>query len=285
MQFNPREILHEKRELLHQRYVRGWKSLVLFEFLTFGIKQAWACLFGALMLAILLGTHLLYPQDWILPRYDTITILAIAIQIALLWCRLETLEEARIILIFHVVGTVMEIFKTKVGSWTYPEPSYLNLFGVPMFSGFMYASVGSYIARVWRIFDFQFERFPKLAWQAVLAVCVYINFFSHHYVADFRWMLFVGAAILYGPTTIAFKADETHRKMPLLLGLLLVAVFIWFAENIGTFARAWTYPTQQAGWHIVSFSKLGSWFLLMLISFVLVAWAHRPKMPQTERNT
>ena len=58
--------------------------------------------------------------------------------------------------------------------------------------------------------------------------------------------------------------------MPLLLGLLLVALFIWFAENIGTYAQAWAYPDQEAGWRMVSVSKLGSWYLLMLISFVLV---------------
>ena len=74
---------------------------------------------------------------------------------------------------------------------------------------------------------------------------------------------------------IWFKSDEEHRPMPLLLGLSLVALFIWFAENIGTFAKAWTYPSQDAGWHMVSFAKLGSWFLLMIISFVLVAALHR----------
>lgn len=276
MQFDPRKLLHDKRAQLHQRFVKGWKSRVAFEFVTFGIKQAWACLFGGLMLAILLLTHWGYPADAVLPRYDLITLLAISIQVLLLWCRLETFEEARIILIFHIVGTVMEVFKTHVGSWTYPEPSYLNIFGVPMFSGFMYASVGSYIARVWRIFDFQFDRFPHIRWQLLLATLIYLNFFTHHYIVDVRWALFLAAAILYGPAIIWFKADETHRWMPLLLGLFLVAVFIWFAENIGTFARAWTYPSQQAGWHMVSPSKLGSWFLLMLISFVLVAWVHKP---------
>ncbi|MCF6276186.1 MAG: DUF817 domain-containing protein, partial [Robiginitomaculum sp.] len=62
---------------------------------------------------------------------------------------------------------------------------------------------------------------------------------------------------------------------PLIIGLFLVAIFIWFAENIGTFARAWSYPGQENGWHMVSPAKLGAWFLLMLISFVLVAFMHR----------
>ena len=63
--------------------------------------------------------------------------------------------------------------------------------------------------------------------------------------------------------------------MPLAVGLLLVALFIWFAENLGTFARAWVYPSQDKGWHPVSLDKLGSWYLLMIISFVLVAAVHR----------
>ena len=33
--------------------------------------------------------------------------------------------------------------------------------------------------------------------------------------------------------------------MPLLLGFTLVALFIWFAENIGTFTAAWIYPHQR----------------------------------------
>ncbi|MNQ56016.1 hypothetical protein D3C85_701260 [compost metagenome] len=65
--------------------------------------------------------------------------------------------------------------------------------------------------------------------------------------------------------------------MPLLLGYFLVALFIWFAENLGTFARAWVYPGQADGWEMVSLNKLGAWFLLMIISVVLVSIVHRPE--------
>ncbi len=274
MSFNPRTWLHEKREHLHRRFVVGRKSQAVFELFTFGVKQAWACLFGACILALLVLTFLFYPKDAALPRYDFVTIVAITMQVLLLLFRLETLEEAKIILVFHLVGTAMELFKTQVGSWVYPEPAYLKIAGVPMFSGFMYASVGSYIARVWRIFDFQFDRFPRLRWQCVLAFLIYVNFFSHHYLLDIRLALFAGAAVLYGRSLIHFKADQEHRRMPLLLGLALVSLFIWFAENIATYAKAWTYPSQTDGWHMVSWTKLGAWFLLMLISFVLVASIH-----------
>ncbi len=282
--WHPRDFLHRQRAYFHSRFVQGPKSQFIFEFISFGIKQAWACLFGGLMLLILLGTFLYYPANATLARYDFITLMAVVIQFILLITRLETLEEARIILVFHVVGTVMELFKTNVGSWVYPEASVLRIGDVPLFSGFMYACVGSYIARVWRIFDFKFTRFPAIKWQALLALLVYINFFSHHYIWDFRNLLFLGALILYTPCVIWFKPDEKHRPMPLIVGLFLVALFIWFAENVGTYARAWSYPGQEISWQMVYPAKLGSWFLLMLISFVLVAWVHKPESNQARPN-
>jgi uncharacterized membrane protein YoaT (DUF817 family) len=35
--------------------------------------------------------------------------------------------------------------------------------------------------------------------------------------------------------------------MPLLVGLIFTATFVWLAENLGTFTRAWTYPSQNGG--------------------------------------
>jgi len=248
----------------------GWR-LWLYEFLLFGFKQGWACLFGALLLALLLATHFFYPADAPLHRYDFLTLSAVAIQAGMLAFRLETWAEAKVILIFHVVGTVMELFKTAAGSWIYPEESLLHIDAVPLFSGFMYAAVGSYIARVWRIFDFRYPAYPPRWATWLLAAAIYINFFAHHWLPDIRMALFAATGLLFWRTRVHFRNWRAHRWMPLLLGFLLVALFIWGAENIGTFARAWTYPGQENGWRMVSLSKLGSWFLLMLISFVLVA--------------
>lgn len=266
--------LHARREAWRAAFVRGPFTAFLFEFISFGVKQAWACLFGGLMLALLLATHLFYPADAPLARYDFLTLAALAIQAAMLATKLETWEEARVIFVFHVVGTIMEIFKTNVGSWIYPEESFLRIAGVPLFSGFMYASVGSFIARVWRILDFRFTRFPPIWLQGLLAVAVYINFFTHHYLPDIRIGLFVASVLIYGPSLVHFRPDLKDRWLPLAPSLVLVALFIWFAENLGTFARAWMYPGQEAGWRIVSLEKLGSWYLLMIISFALVAAMH-----------
>src|SRR3546814_16291947 len=78
-----------------------------------------------------------------------------------------------------------------------------------------------------------------------------------------------------------FRPLHLHRRMPLLVGWGLVALFIWLAENIGPFARAWTYPSQNDGWHMVGVEKLGSWYLLMIISFVLDRMVQRPNTPDT----
>src|SRR5271165_3661805 len=159
---------------------RGAFAHFAYEFVRFGIKQGWACLFGALMLAVLLATHFWYPAHAPLARYDFLVLAAVVIQAGMLAAGLETLEEAKVIFAFHIIGTAMEIFKTSVGSWVYPEPGLLKLWGVPLFSGFMYAAVGSYLARVWRLFDFEFTRHPPLWAVELLALAIYVNFFAHH---------------------------------------------------------------------------------------------------------
>ena len=51
---SPLIYLHDIREALRASFVKGRKTGYVFEFVSFGVKQAWACLFGGLMLAILL---------------------------------------------------------------------------------------------------------------------------------------------------------------------------------------------------------------------------------------
>ncbi|MCA3699486.1 MAG: DUF817 domain-containing protein [Brevundimonas sp.] len=256
---------------------RAAANRFIFEFLWFGLKQAWACLFGGAMLALILATFLLWPEDSPISRYDFLVVGAVLIQIAMLALKLETWAEARVILLFHIAGTIMELFKTAHGSWIYPEDSVLRIGAVPLFSGFMYAAVGSYIARVQRIFHIRVRGYPPLWTTWVLAAAIYVNFFAHHWLPDIRLVLFVATALLFGQGWFWFTADRARLKMPLLLGYFLVALFIWFAENLGTFGRAWIYPGQEAGWEMVSLAKLGSWYLLMIISVVLVSLVHRPE--------
>jgi uncharacterized membrane protein YoaT (DUF817 family) len=252
---------------------RGWA----WELLWFGLKQGWACLFGGLMLGLILATWLWWPDGAAMSRYDFLVVGAVLIQAGMLAFRLESREEAAVIFLFHVAGTVMELFKTAHGSWVYPEDSVLRIGAVPLFSGFMYAAVGSYIARVQRIFHIRVTDYPPFGVTALLATVVYVNFFSHHWLPDIRLALFVATAVVFGRGRFWFTADRRRRSMPLLVGYFLVALFIWLAENLGTLGRAWAYPGQEAGWEMVSLSKLGSWFLLMIISVVLVSIVRRPE--------
>jgi uncharacterized membrane protein YoaT (DUF817 family) len=257
----------------------------LYEFLLFGLKQAWASLFGGAMLALLVGSHFLWPAGAPLARYDFLVLAALGLQVLFLATRLERWDEALVIAIFHVVGTIMEVFKTAHGSWIYPEPSLLRIGGVPLYSGFMYASIGSYIARIWRLFDVRFIRYPP-AWAPwTLAIAAYANFFTHHYVPDVRLGLFVFSAVIFWRTWFTFTPDHKARRMPMIVGALLVALFIWIAENLGTFASAWIYPSQRHGWAMVSLGKLGSWYLLIMLSFVLVSLVHRPRAPGEGETT
>ncbi|HTH54101.1 MAG TPA: DUF817 domain-containing protein [Edaphobacter sp.] len=256
----------------------------LWEFFLFGFKQGWACLFGGVLLTLVLLTKWYWPGGGWLARYDFLFLAALTIQVLLLGLRMETVREAKVILLFHVVGTVMELFKTSVGSWTYPENNFFRMGHVPLFSGFMYASVGSYLARITRILDMRYTRYPSTTITVILAVLIYANFFTHHFLPDMRGALFVLTALAFGRTWVYYRPYRTFHRMPLLLGFALVALFIWGAENIGTFAAIWVYPDQKNGWHVVHASKFGSWFLLMLISFILVSLVHRPKLPPMEET-
>jgi Protein of unknown function (DUF817) len=150
-----RPFIARERRLGRYMSRRRWTAAG-YEFLRFGIKQGWACLFGGIAVALMIGTWRFYPPGTMLPRYDFLFLCMVAVQVALLAGRLETSDEAKVILIYHIVGTAMEMFKTSVGSWIYPEPNFFRIGGVPLFSGFMYSCIGSYLCRAWRLFDFRF---------------------------------------------------------------------------------------------------------------------------------
>ncbi|UDF30874.1 UNVERIFIED_ORG: DUF817 domain-containing protein [Roseateles sp. XES5] len=266
-----------------RRRIRGRLEALrpgLAEFLLFGLKQAWACLFGGLMLGLIILTKLIWQPDWPIHRYDALFVLALAIQITFLTLKMETFEEAKVILIYHLVGTAMEIFKVHMGSWAYPEEAVIRLGGVPLFSGFMYASVGSYMARAIRIFDMRFTHYPPFWATALLAIAIYANFYAHHYVTDIRLGLFAATVLLFGRVRIYYTVERKARWMPLVVAAFLTSIFLWIAENIGTATGVWLYPDQQT-WHMVPFTKLGSWYLLLYVSFVLVTVVCRPQSPDT----
>jgi uncharacterized protein DUF817 len=134
------------------------------EFLYFGIKEARACLFVVCFFAAVFSV----PRAgvWGLPRYDVLLIIAVAIQAGMIWAKLETFDELKAICLFHGIGFALEVFKTSGGiqSWAYPDFAYSKVFGVPLFSGFMYAAVGSYVIQAWRLLDVRIRHHPRIGW-------------------------------------------------------------------------------------------------------------------------
>jgi len=105
----------------------------------------------------------------------------------------------------------------------------------------------------------------------VLALALYANFYTHHFWPDFRWFLAGLLLIELRSTWVYFSLGEDRYRIPLWLSFILIGSMVWIAENAGTFLGAWRYPNQVDIWHVVHVGKLGSWALLVSLSFVLIA--------------
>ena len=256
----------------------------LHEFIVFGLKQARAASFGGCLLILILASSL---RDFhTIARYDLLFIGAICIQILLLLLKIETLRETWVILIFHVVATAMELFKTHpdIGSWQYPEACFFKIGNVPLFTGFMYSAVGSFIARSWKIMRLRYTGYPPIVVTVVLAILIYVNFFTHHFIYDFRYLLFIAIGLSFYKTQVYFVAWRKERRMPLLVAFGLIAFFLWIAENAGTYGNMWRYPNQEQVWQIVSIGKMGAWYLLMIVSFVLISLRQQETLFSDKKN-
>ena len=143
------------------------------------------------------------------------------------------------------VGTAMEVFKTPAGSWIYPEPSVIR-------SAACRCSRGSCMRRGQlsgaRLASLRFPPHPPSTGgdPRVLATGIYVNFFAHHFITDLRVALFAATALLFGRTWVYFKVWRRHRRMPLLVGFALVALFIRL-PNIGTATGTWALPALSRG--------------------------------------
>jgi len=256
--------------------MKRWAGMAL----DFVWQEALCCIFPiAVLVLIYLSQVIRIPG---LPRYDVLFVACIFIQALMVRFRLETLDEARTIALFHVIGLCLELFKVNQGSWSYPEGAYLKFAGVPLFSGFMYASVGSYVVQAWKRFDLKMSSWPA-DWTVVL-VCVllYANFFTLHYIPDLRWPIIAMICIAFRKVWVSFTVSSQRLRMPLLTSFLLIGIAVWIAENIGTRLHAWQYPYQESGWTHVDFGKLSSWSLMVILSVVLVAELKRVKEQLTQ---
>ncbi|MCR8644806.1 DUF817 domain-containing protein [Paenibacillus sp. N1-5-1-14] len=236
---------------------------------TFTRLEAQSCLFPVLIFgALFLFKFVKVPY---ISTYDMMLIVCLLAQYILYRTGIESWDEVKVIGLFHLIGLALELFKVYMGSWSYPQEAWTKVGGVPLYSGFMYASVASYLCQSWRLMKLELHRYPHPALSMTLGIAIYLNFMTHHWLWDMRWWLTGILFILYFRTYVSFQLGETRLRMPLIASFFCIGFFIWIGENIATALGAWQYPNQREAWALVSFSKISSWFLLVIVSFIIVA--------------
>jgi uncharacterized membrane protein YoaT (DUF817 family) len=244
------------------RWVAGCGQL-----LRFAWWQSVSCLFPiALFAGLAVSKYLTLP----IARYDALLIYCLVLTFGFWAVRLETWREIAVIFGFHLIGLGLELFKVQVGSWQYPGDAVTKVAGVPLFAGFMYAAVGSYICQAWRRFDLRVSGYRPVA-TTLLALAIYANFFTHHWLPDLRIPVALLLLLVLRRTWVFYSVGVRRYRMPLALSFALIGFFLWVAENAGTFLDAWNYPDQVDVWRLVHPAKFGAWALLVSMSFVLVA--------------
>jgi uncharacterized membrane protein YoaT (DUF817 family) len=254
------------------------KSEHVKDFLIFGWKQALCCIFPVIIF-MTLAVSKAVPLPFI-HRYDFILLVCILAQLILVWTKIESVDELKVITVFHIIGLGLELYKVHMGSWAYPEEGLTKIAGVPLYSGFMYASVSSYVCQAWKRFDLHLINWPSKYIAILVSISIYANFFTHHFMVDIRWILIALIVILFYKSHILFTVTTQTYRMHTILSFMLVALFIWLAENISTFLGAWRYPDQEISWRIVHWGKISSWFMLVIITIIIVAELKRIKYPK-----
>lgn len=237
------------------------------QILCFAWQEARSCAFAvALFGGLAVSSVLPLP----IPRYDALLLYAICVTALFRLLRMETTPEVLVIAVFHAIGLAFELIKVRLGSWSYPEEAYTKVGGVPLYSGFLYAAVGSYVCRAWRIFELRLVAYRAVP-TALVAAAIYANFVTQHVFVDLRIPLALLLLIATWGTVVHFTVGGHRYRMPLALSLALIGFFLWLAENIATYLGAWRYPYQAETWRLVHPAKFGAWALLVSVTFVLVA--------------
>jgi uncharacterized membrane protein YoaT (DUF817 family) len=237
------------------------------QLLRFAWAEAQCCLFAVLFF---LGLALVRVVPLPIDPADALLIWCLAVTLVLWLSRWETGREVAVIVGFHLVGLALELFKVRQGSWSYPDTGHASIGGVPLYSGFMYAAVGSYVCQAWRRLHLRITGYRARSTAAVAGL-IYLNFFTSHVMADLRLPLALVLLLVTRRAWVHFTVGRHRYAMPLALSFVLIGFFLWAAENAATFLRAWQYPSQESVWTLVHAAKLGSWSLLVVVSIVLVA--------------
>src|SRR5215207_4975375 len=155
------------------------------QLLRFAWVEAQCCLF-ALLFFLGLALVRVVPQP--VDPADALLVWCLGVTLVLWLLRWETGREVAVIFGFHLVGLALELFKVAQGSWSYPDTGLATIGGVPLYSGFMYAAVGSYVCQAWRRFDLRITGYHART-TAFVALLVYLNFFASHVTVDVRLAL------------------------------------------------------------------------------------------------
>lgn len=195
----------------------------------------------------------------------------VLVQFLMYASKIETKDEVLVICLFHLLGLAMELFKVRIGSWSYPEEAHTKFLNVPLYSGFMYASVASYMCQAWRRFDLQMDNWPKHWPVRIVGAMIYLNFFSNHFIPDLRYAIGVVVLFLFRKSVVVFHIEGRPYRMPVTISFLLIGFFIWLAENVATLLGAWKYAYQHSSWQMVNYQKISSWAFLVVVSYIIVA--------------
>ncbi|MCH6163975.1 DUF817 domain-containing protein [Streptomyces sp. M600PL45_2] len=240
--------------------------------LLFGWLQARCCAFAAALLGGIAASRLL--PELPVARYDIVLVYGVVLAVVARRAGWDSGRDTVVIAGCHVIGLLFELVKVRLGSWSYPEAALTKIGGVPLYGGFLYSAVGSYVCRAWRLLDLGITGYrPRV--MAALSAAVYINFFTHHWLPDARWVLALLMLYATAGTWVHYSVGAWRPRMPLALGFTLIGFFLWIAENAATYAGAWSYPDQLEGWQPVSPAKAGAWALLISVTFVLAAMSRK----------
>lgn len=237
------------------------------QLLRFARVQAQCCLFAVLFF---LGLGLVRIVPVPIDAADALLVWCLGVTLVLWLVGWETGREVGVIVGFHLVGLALELFKVAQGSWSYPDTGLATVGGVPLYSGFMYAAVGSYVCQAWRRLELRITGYRPWATAGVAAL-IYLNFFTSHVTWDARVVLAGALLLVTWRTWVHFTVGASRYAMPLAVSFVLIGFFLWAAENVATLLRAWQYPSQESVWTLVHAAKLGSWSLLVVVSIVMVA--------------
>ncbi len=242
--------------------------------------QAQSCLFAFSLVGLIALTYFV-ELPWLL-RYDWLFVLCLLIQYLMVRSGLETWRDAMVVAVFHVLGVGLELYKVSQGSWFYPGESVMSVGPVPLYAGFMYGSIASYMCLAWRKHSLRSSGWPAPAVALPIGVAIYAQFFYNGWPVAVRLLMLVAVLFAFRKSVVHFDCIGERWRMPMPLAFVLIGSMIYVAENISTYFAGWRYAEQAVVWQPVHPVKLVAWALLMTVSLIIVAEYKRNVVRDTE---